>query len=317
MRVTLENIQPYDGANDARLIVELWQTTLGQSWPLEAKRIEQVLAGPEPQHFVVREDGLISGFAATFISRRGGDRTGHLAAILVAPYKQNEGVGTALHETAMAHFRQMGVSTVQLGSITPRFWCGVPTNLPGALAFFRARGWELDAPVYDLAQDLTHYETPAYMWQRMVDEHIRFETMTSQHVTEALAFEMREFPNWLAIFEHHADLGDYRDLLVARDQDGQIVGSLIMYTPQSHPERADVIWQTLLGQEVGGIAAVGVAQSARGRGIGIAIVARASEILKEAGVRNCYIDWVELTDFYAKLGYEKWREYCVGWRNIS
>jgi beta-N-acetylhexosaminidase len=82
-----------------------------------------------------------------------------------------------------------------------------------------------------------------------------------------------------------------------------------MYTPQSHPERTDVIWQTLLGHEAGGIAAVGVAQTARGRGIGIAIVARASEILKEAGVHNCYIDWVELTDFYAKLGYEKWREY--------
>jgi beta-N-acetylhexosaminidase len=59
---------------------------------------------------------------------------------------------------------------------------------------------------------------------------------------------------------------------------------------------------------------VGVAESERGRGIGLGMVAQASELLKERGVRNCYIDWVELTDFYSKVGYTKWREYSLSWR---
>ena len=39
------------------------------------------------------------------------------------------------------------------------------------------------------------------------------------------------------------------------------------------------------------------------------MVAHASALLKAHGVEKCYIDWVVLTDFYGKLGYQIWRGY--------
>ncbi|MBE3558063.1 MAG: GNAT family N-acetyltransferase [Ktedonobacteraceae bacterium] len=315
-----KNIQIYNEQRDLQAVYDLWQTVLGATWPIEYTRFRQVLAGsagspcPQVQHFVARESGQVTGFAATFTSKRGKGLVGHLAALLVDPQQQHKGIGSALHTVALDHLRSSGTSQLHLGGISPRFWCGLPMNLAAALPFFTKRGWEFSEHVFDLVQDLRHYITPEKTWQRMEREHITFETASKKEIGDILAFEAREFPNWVRHFERCAALDDYDDILVARDHLRRVVGTLIMYSPRSHPERTDVIWQSLLGQNAGAMGVVGVAATERGRGIGIALVARASEILKERGVGNCYIDWVELTDFYARLGYGIWREYALSWR---
>ncbi|GCE19269.1 GNAT family N-acetyltransferase [Dictyobacter kobayashii] len=313
MQVTTEHIQHYDANRDAADVYALWQAALSSVWPLTQPRLQKVLHGTEPQHFVARINGQIVGFVATFKRSYGAEKVGQLAALLIHPDAHRQGIGSALHDAALDHFRSSGLKSVRLGSVSPRFWCGVPDNLPAAMAFFQAKGWDLSATVYDLAQDLTAYRTPERIIERLNTEKITITSAKSQNVTDVLTFEAKHFANWLPQYEQCADLGDYRDLLVARDEDGRILGTLIMYSPQSHPERTDMIWQDLLGETAGAMGAVGVAESERGRGIGLALVAGASEVLKERGVKNCFIDWVELTDFYAKVGYDKWRAYhpCV------
>ncbi|GCE26895.1 GNAT family acetyltransferase [Dictyobacter alpinus] len=313
MQVTTEHIQPYDENNDLADVHALWQASLSSVWPINQERMQKVLAGPEPQHFVVRMNGHVVGFVATSKHSKASEKIGQLVALVVDPTLQRQGIGTALLDTALNHFREQDIKSVRLGSVSPRFWCGMPENLPAAQAFFQNKGWDLSATVYDLVQDLSDYKTPERILERIEKEKITISSAQQQNITDVLAFEARHFANWLPQYERCADLGDFRDLLVAHDESGEIIGTLIMYSEQSHPERTDVIWQDLLGETTGAMAAVGVAESERGRGIGIALVAGASELLKERGVGNCFIDWVELTDFYAKVGYEKWRAYhpCV------
>ncbi len=311
------SIQPYDESRDLTAAYELWQATLAETWPLEFARFRQVLNGPEAQHFVVRDTKRLVGFAATLKGWRGASRAGHLLALLVAPDKQRQGIGSALHEAALHHLQTAHVSVLQLGGIIPRFWCGLPTNLAATRPFFTQHGWEFSNNVFDLMQDLSNYATPAYVQTRMDKEQILFETATEQSIAELLAFEQREFANWTAHYKLCALLGDHHDLLIARDASQSIVGTLLMYSPHSHPDRTDLIWQLLLGHDAGAMGSVGVAAAERGRGIGLSMVARASELLKERGVRNCYIDWVELTDFYGKVGYTKWREYALSWREAG
>lgn len=66
-------------------------------------------------------------------------------------------------------------------------------------------------------------------------------------------------------------------------------------------------------EKTGMISAVGIDPSARGRGVGLAIVARAMEIHRERGMEGVFIDGVVIVDYYEKLGFravietEDWR----------
>lgn len=316
MQKHIGNIEEYHAETDAAAVFGLWQSTVGQEWPLSFERFQQILSAPSMHHFVARENGQVVGFVATQQSLAWDQTTGHLLALLVAPTRQRQGLGSALHDTALQYLREAGVHLLQLGGLSPRFWCGVPGNLTPAPDFFKSHGWDFAEMVYDLLQDLRQYTTPPSVYQRMDTQHITLAAAHPGDIPEVLAFEQREFPHWQMHFEHSAQLGDAQDVVIARDAGGQIVGTLLTFTSHSHAKRTDLIWQELLGQDAGALGAVGVAPSAQGRGIGIALVARASDLLKERGASKCVIDWVVLTDFYAKLGYAKWRSYHTSRRTL-
>jgi ribosomal protein S18 acetylase RimI-like enzyme len=54
---------------------------------------------------------------------------------------------------------------------------------------------------------------------------------------------------------------------------------------------ADTVFAPMLGPAAGTIGCVGVAPPLHGRGIGTAMVTRASQILSKAGTRACHIGW--------------------------
>ncbi|MBV9616358.1 MAG: GNAT family N-acetyltransferase [Ktedonobacteraceae bacterium] len=312
MQKTFSKIETYVFDMDVTAIFELWQQTVGQKWPLSITHFRQTLASPEARHFVAREGEQIVGLLAGL--KRCGEEAekAHIAALLVAPAWQRKGIGTALYNTALEHFKAEGVRHVLVGGGWPRFWPGIPTNLPAGLMFFQAQGWHFDSPVYDLVQNLHTYSTPPYVQSRISKEQITFELATHENIDEVLTFEMREFPGWADHFQRVAGVGDYSDIVMARDATGEVVATLATYSKQSHPSRCDVLWQPLLGNDAGAIGCVGVAANERGRGIGLGLVAWASELLRDQGLSSCYIDWVSLTQFYARLGYEKWRAYSTG-----
>ncbi len=318
MQEITATIQPYDVSADATFAFRLWQATVGQAWPLDFQRFQQILAAPRTQHFVLKEHGEVIGFVGTQCSQNWGMTAGHLLAVLVAPDRQRQGIGGALCETAFQHMREEDVRLIQLGGLSPRFWCGVPANLEQTLPFFQKQGWESFVPVYDLTQDLSQYTTAPVFYQRVAEQQITLAPARLEDMADVLAFEEREYPSWLKHYETNNRLGDYQDVFIARDRDGQLVGVLNTKTAHSHPERPELPWPALLGENAGVLGAVGVAAAMQGSGIGIALCAKASDVLKERGVGTCYIDWVEerTTHFYEKLGYAKWRSYHTSWRGL-
>jgi beta-N-acetylhexosaminidase len=63
------------------------------------------------------------------------------------------------------------------------------------------------------------------------------------------------------------------------------------------------------GDKTGLIAAVGIDPEARGKGIGLAMMVKAVERLKEQGVEGIMIDGTSLRGFYERLGFETMWEY--------
>ena len=311
------DIRPYREHEDAARVYELWQAELGQQWPIDAGDFHRLLTDfPQYQaddYLVACQGEQIVGFVGPQIDRANPAYSG-IAALFVDPQFQRRGIGTLLHQAALDHLRQAGASSVQLGcGGYSYFWPGVPDNLPAAKPFFEARGWDFEEPCYDLAQHMQEYRSPVDLSSAAV-----IELATPADAEALLEFEHREFPHWFGGFKPIVDVGDFHELLLARDPASRaIVGSLILYSPLAHPSRFDGFWKKMLGDPLGEIGCVGVAEAQQGRGIGTAMVARASEILKQRGAAAVHIGWVYRVEFYGRLGYAKWQAFHMSSRNLS
>ncbi|KAI8641601.1 glycoside hydrolase superfamily [Parasitella parasitica] len=295
----------------------LWNHVYAATWPLSKDKFSLVLSRlQKARHFCVFDQDELVGFAATQTI----DTAGQLALLIVHPNYRNQGIGTKLNDHCLDMFRKEGASSVMLGSSYPRFFCGVPDeDILGqqVQSFFARRGYTLTQQVWDLQGDIRQYTVPAAVTARMEKEGIWFGTIQANEIADLIEFQKRYFDYWVSTYQHHADLGDYQDLVVAREGDraGKIVGSLVLYTTKgSHQYRSDLIWtdDSLFTTDSGGMACVGVATEERGRGIGNGLVCYANQTLRERGVNVSYVDWVELIDFYSRTGYHKWRSYRLG-----
>jgi beta-N-acetylhexosaminidase len=310
------DVRPYRQAADSAAVYTLWQAALGQQWPITATDFHRLLTeSPLYQagdYFVACQGDQIVGFVAAQIDRNNPEMAG-IAALCVDPQSQRRGIGTALHAAALAHLRASGATRVQLGAGGySYFWPGVPANLPAARPFFEAQGWDFNESCYDLAQSMQEYHAPA---DPAVD--IVIEIATPADATELLEFERREFPHWLGPFQSNVDIGDFNALLLARDPTTRaIIGTLILYSPLAHPSSFDGFWKLILDDPLGEIGCVGVAEALHGRGIGSAMMVRASKILKQRGVASVHISWVYRVNFYRRLGYAVWRQYDMSWRDL-
>ena len=309
------DLRPYRQPADSAAVYALWQAALGQQWPIAAADFHQLLTGsPQYQagdYFVACQAAQIVGFVSAQIDRSD-PASAAIAALFVDPQFQRRGIGTALHTAALEHVQTSGATQVQLGCGYSYFWPGVPVDLPAARPFFQAQGWEFDEPCYDLAQSMQKYRAPE---DPAIDAVI--ELTTPADARELLEFERREFPHWLGPFQSTVDVGDFHDLLIARDPTSRaIIGSLILYSPGAHPSRFDGFWKAMLGDPLGEIGCVGVAEARHGQGIGSAMMVRAADILKQRGVASIHIGWVHRVNFYRRLGYDLWRAFDMSSRTF-
>jgi beta-N-acetylhexosaminidase len=304
-------LRALDPKRDRPVLERLWEAALGPVWPLL------------PGALGIVRDGIVAelghGRGAGGLIRGGGDPggrgvgvvvvdpAGSIPLLVVDPEYQRRGLGTRLLEAGMARLGELGATTVGLGSGGDDYiWPGVPDDLPGAVGFFEARGWDFEHTVIDLVADLRDYQSPAGVRERAELAGVSIEVMAEPERAEVMAFEVATFPDWVVWFERLDS-----SVLVVRDRAGAIVGTLLFRGPLGA-----TIYEPLLGPAAGTIGCVGVAAPARGAGVGSAMVARASELLRDAGTRACHIGWTRREEFYARLGYVPWRRYHMARRPV-
>jgi beta-N-acetylhexosaminidase len=289
VRLRLRDLDP---TADRATLERLWQAALAPAWPPLPDGLDLVRAGQVAEH-----NGHVVGAV-------GIDLAGSILLLIVDPDRQRRGIGTALLESATGKFRAAGVGRVHLGSGGQSYiWPGVPAGLSAAVQFFESRGWTWDHRVTDLTADLRRYATPG--GECAAAAEVKLAIAGPSELAETLAFEKRHFPEWLSFFETSG-----HSILVARDARGELAGSLLFMGPG----RCSVFWP-MLGNDMGTIGCVGVAEPVRRAGIGSALVVRASELLRTAGTGTCHIGWAWLPAFYERLGYRPWRDYLMANRS--
>src|SRR5262245_9737692 len=293
-------LRALDPVRDRPLLERLWEAALGPVWPLLPGALDIVRDG-------IMAEARPGGPAGGALGVVAVDAAGSIPLLLVDPEQQRRGIGARLHEAGLARLAALGAATVQLGSGGDDYiWPGVPDALPAAAGFFAARGWRLDDTVLDLTAGLRGYEPPAGVGERPARAGVSFQVMAERERAEVLAFEAATFPSWLGWFERPG-----ASALVARDGSGAVVGTLLFRGPPGA-----TIYRPLLGPDAGTIGCVGVAEAARGAGVGSAMVARASELLRDAGTGPCHIGWTQRERFYGRLGYRPWRRYHMARRAL-
>jgi GNAT superfamily N-acetyltransferase len=302
------SLRDLDPSADRVAVERLWAAAIGNSWPVLPAALAFMGTG-----VIADAGGEPVGAIAV---EAGADRRGGVQLLLVHPSVQGQGIGTRLLGAGIERLRALGVTAVALGSGGHDYlWPGVPEDLPGAAGFFAARGWRFDRDVLDLVADLRRYQVPPGTLERAERAGVTIEVQAGPDSTgpgsgpapaEVLAFEAANFRNWLRAFQRATS-----PVLVARDGGGAIVGALLFRGP---PDAT--IFTPILGADAGTIGCVGVTATARGAGLGSAMVARASELLREAGTGVCHISWTEREWFYRRVGYLPWRRYHMAERPI-
>jgi len=309
-------LRPYHPEQHEDAVYALWQAGLGAQWPLTRavfRRITLDSGVYRPgDHTVALADDAVVGFVATQTRWIPGAAVpvGALLAVVVAAPHQRRGVGRALVGHALTGLKERGVREAQLGGGgRSYFWCGVPTTLPAAWAFFNACGWRERERSVDLVQALGRYTTPAWVAERVRKRHIMMTPPSPSEPGSVLAFEEQHFPKWLHTYAEVVARGAWDDLIVARDAAGAIVGTTLVMAPHSSWWPGEV-WDTLLGASTGGVGPLGVREDQREQGIGLALAAHVTEALQQRRVQTSYVGWTWLAEWYGHLGYCVWNE-CV------
>ena len=314
-------IAPYTPALAPDLIA-LWNRAVGPRFPLSERLWRQNVEGdpnwrPGDALVLRLPDATIAGFAVT---RRFQllDRypalsmvadLGWIPALIIAPEHAGRGLGSQLLAAAEAQLLRQGATRCDIGGSPGHLLPGPPADDERALRFWRRHGYEPTRLVHDLYRSLAGWLPPALPvvegWRIAPGE---------PHQRDALLGFLREaFPGrWhyhLAdSFARGADLGD---TTLLRSPDGTVAGFVATWHDASPLLGPATHWFPALGPRHGGIGPLGIAPAARGHGLGLALVAAAVAQLQRRGVVDCTIDWTDLTEFYARLGFHPWRSY---WR---
>lgn len=310
------SFQPLESANPAHLstIVSIWNAACGPDLAITLHfvvyNLQSITGVVQAGQIAVRE-GTPAGFVLA--SALPGDpatspsELGWIEAIAVLPDAQKQGMGGELLAWAENWLREQGCTAARLGGSLCPFVAGYPTEL-GNEDFFRRRGFGPRGGreyVWDVARDLSDYTTT----RRLPDVTIRPMRMGEENAL--LGFFQHEFPGrWRFEYEEFLRRGGHiSDWIVLLGESGVDGFARLAFEDSTQP--LDRVYPYRLPRPWGQLGPIGVSARLRGSGYGGALLEASLVHLHQWGVRGCVIDWTDLTDFYAKFGFQPYREYAV------
>jgi GNAT superfamily N-acetyltransferase len=240
-------------------------------------------------------------------------KIGWISALVVAKAYRKQGIGTALLQKAEENL--VGVTKIRLGGDVGHFFPGVPAELP--TRFFEKRGYEFETQLHsDLHRSLHDWQTQPEPAGVKSGEYYFRQGKPGEEIA-IIEFLAKAFPGrWrYKIALDFAQNVSPEDITLLKRHDHSIAGFLEC----RHVQSANLVPTLAFANKPtwGGIGPLGVDSTVRGGGLGLGIIAYATDYLKSLGVTDIIIDWTSLVDFYGKLGYTVHRTYRYGFKNFG
>lgn len=313
------HFQPYR-PEDGPAVTQLWNRSIGGPFPLQEAVLHQLL---ERNPSYRREDALVAstggvpiGFAYGGLHRSEDpemesyrDRA-FLHAVVVDERWRRRGIGRRLATEVLAPARERGVARIETGGGMFYLWPGVPIELPEAMPFCAALGFEPGSESFDLHGDVAHLDAENAM-ARLTSDGLRVEPAGDDDHEALLVFLLREFGNewWHETGWFLAQGGAPSDILLMRDTSDSILGLARIHTPRTRPVGPPHFWSGRRPENAGGLGPIGIAEALRGRGLGMVLLTVALDRLRAMGLSDVVIDCTSLLGFYGRLGFKPWITY--------
>ncbi|MBQ8287325.1 MAG: GNAT family N-acetyltransferase [Clostridia bacterium] len=242
---------------------------------------------------------------AQIISRFDGDQLigyslihqNSISLLCVDPHYRNQGIGSHLLKLSEEMIAQTGAQSIVLGRSSHYLFQGVPADEPSAQRFFEHRGYSAQWVSANMALQTAEYD-PVRFPIPPAPRGLQFRIATEEDRPSVLQAVADVHENWVRYYK------SCTDPIILAILDGKIVGFEIVEADGGIFGNAEC--------KVGAFGCVGVIQSARERGIGRQMVARAIEWLKSQGCDTIHLRYVELVDWYGRLGFrivgQQWME---------
>ncbi|KAG9239317.1 putative beta-N-acetylglucosaminidase [Amylocarpus encephaloides] len=285
----------------------MWQHIFPK-WPIERLQLSKILSLQDTRLYTHDK-----GFCLAFYVDA---REAKISIIGVLPAFRGQGIGTALMKTAQENMRsERSLLSFGIGSVFPRLWPGVPIDFPQSdKDFFSHRGYRKStAPTSrDLYKNITMEVAPLETLEKVSKSPLTFSAWSKNLEEECLVKQRANFKNigWVKAYETLAAKNQHHEVMVAFDESGGQVGWALMCSQEAAVTAAFPFLSLLPSKEKTGlIGCVGVDNSARGKGVGLALMVKAIENMRDRGIEGVLIDWVVIRGFYEILGFEPYWEY--------
>lgn len=327
-------IRPYEPAM-APVVVAMWNSVLGASYPLQPRVLRQVTElNPNflPTDAATVWDGeQLIGFG--FLPQYRGDApecaawlgSGLFTAIVVAAAAQRQGVGHDLFQWLLDHSGGLTLERIRPGGGYHYIFPGPPVDLPGARPFLESLGFSFPGIAYDVrVEDVTPYIADANGKVTQPRDPDPFLASHGIHVRRGVPEDIPALLNlldtefsagwWYNAQWFFSEGGASSDWLLLW-QGERLLGFSQLNHAGSTIIGANQYWNDLRGPGAGGLGPIGIAQELRGKGIGTALLRQTMIHLHALGVTDVIADWTGLLDYYGQFGMKPWKTYAMAERD--
>jgi beta-N-acetylhexosaminidase len=194
------HISPFVCERDIEGVAKVWSAALPE-YNLPTHNLKLLLDQPHGNHLVAREGDTVVGLCIAYNSVNRGVPSAEIAALAVAPDKQGKAVGTQLLSEAREYFRaNRGLNNITLRSYFPRFWPGLPADLPSTTQeFFVHRGFRLSEPDNtdaDLYQNIKEFVSPRKYLDHAIASGFSFKAITPETFDDCLVGQKKNFTHY-------------------------------------------------------------------------------------------------------------------------
>jgi GNAT superfamily N-acetyltransferase len=209
-----------------------------------------------------------------------------------------KGRGGGLLERSEEHIRSGGHAKIILGGAENEIFQGVPEDY-GARGFFEKRGYRAEQTSVNMRLSLEGFDYGVLDIPKTPDGVV-FRFVSKSRRRELYAAVEAVNGDWLAFFEGTGEP------VMAAFSDGRLVGFQIISPDGARFADSDC-----------SIGCVGVTREARGKGIGLRMVAEGAAWLKKRRRKFVELLYVELEGWYGKLGFKTASRQWMGEKRLS